>query len=234
MSSRHDHSDKLMKGQHRLVPSVQPFPELDLEKIKNDLNLANEGRARGEKNLPPSNSPMFDDVEHRIITLVETEQKRQQQSFSDQLNTYHQSITSLDLENEAINISGAAQRASTEFVVKVDEGKSTLFTLWRNVCMIENQWNDFRKKHGLHYPADYPISRLWNFAILIVILATESVLNGSFLARGLETGYIGGVIQAFVIAAINVFFGVFLGDVIARHLFHRNYMLRALAIFELS
>jgi len=232
MSARHNHPDKLKQG-HDHVPPVQPFLELDLDKIKNDLNLVNEGHKRGEKNLPPSHSEVFDDVEHRIITTIETELKRQQQSFSDQLNAYHQYITGLDLENEAINISGAAQRASTEFVVKVDEGKATLFTQWRNSCMIENQWNDFRKKHGLQYPADYPLSRLWNFAIIILILGVESILNGSFLARGLETGYIGGVVQAFVIAAINVFFGVFLGDSIVRHLFHRNYMLRAIAMIEL-
>lgn len=233
MSARRELSGKLKHGQDRLVPSVQPFLELDLEKIKNDLHLIKEGQERGEKNLPPSPSDVFDDVEHRIITTIETELKRQQQSFSDQLNAYHQCITSLDLENEAINIGGAAQRASSEFVVKVNEGKATLFTLWRNVCMIENQWNDFRKKHGLQYPADYPLSRLWNFAIIILILAVESILNGSFLARGLETGYIGGVVQAFVIAAINVFFGVFLGDSIIRHLFHRNYILRTIAIVEL-
>jgi len=233
MSARHEFPGHLKHGQERVVPSVQPFAELNLDKIKSDLDLVNAGRQRGEKNLPSSSSEGLDDVEHRIVSTVETELKRHQQSFDEQLNTYHQCLTSLDLENEAANISGAAQRASSEFVVKVDEGKSVLFTLWRNVCLVENQWNDFRKKHGLQYPADYPISRLWNFAIIILILTIESVLNGSFLARGLETGYIGGIIQAFVIAAINVFFGVFLGDSIVRHLFHRNLILRALAIVEL-
>jgi len=233
MSARHAISGKLTEGQDPVVPPVQIFPELNLDRIKGDLNLVKEGEKRGDKNLPSANSEMLDDVEHGIVTFIETEQKRQQQSFSDQLNDYHQCIAGLDLETEAINITGAAQRASTEFVVKVDEGKAALFTLWRNVCMVENQWNDFRKRNGLLYPADYPLSRLWNFAIIIVILATESVLNGTFLARGLETGYIGGITQAFAIAAINVVFGVFLGDSIVRHLFHRNWMLRLVAIIEL-
>ncbi|HUY67708.1 MAG TPA: hypothetical protein VMV79_00215, partial [Alphaproteobacteria bacterium] len=129
-------------------------------------------------------------------------------------------------------IGSAAQRASTEFTVKVDEGKAKLFTLWRNLCMIENQWNDFRKHHRLMHPADYPLSRLWSFTIILVILAIESILNGNFLAHGLETGLIGGVIEAFVIAAINVSFGYFLGDCVVRYLFHRSYLLRALALIE--
>ena len=98
--------------------------------------------------------------------------------------------------------------------------------------MIENQLNDFRTKHNLSHPADYPLSRLWNFAVILVILVVKSVLNGSFLARGLETGLIGGVIEAFVIAAINITFGFFLGNSVMRYLFHRNYLLRLLTLFE--
>ena len=74
------------------MPPVQPFHELDLEKIKNDLDLAREGEVRGEKNLPSSNSEVLDDIENRIVTTIETELKRQQQSFNDQMNTYHQCI----------------------------------------------------------------------------------------------------------------------------------------------
>ncbi len=211
---------------------AQPVVELDLEKIKNDLDLVREGRKRGEKNLPPSTSEALDDIEHKIIATIETEQRHHQQTLNEQLSAQHQRITSLDLEHEAINIASAAQRASTEFIVKVNDGKATLFTLWRNVCLIENQWNEFRKKNELTHPADYPLSRLWNFVVILVILAVESVLNGSFLARGLETGLVGGVIEAFVIAGINVSFGFFLGDSVMRYLFHRNYLLRFLTLFE--
>jgi len=233
MSARHDHSHKSTTGLDRTVPIPQPFHELDLEKTKFELDVVNEARKRGENNLPPQDRKTFDDIEQRIVTTIETQLHRDQQYFTDQLNAYHQSMAGLDLENEAVNISSAAQRASTEFIVKVDEGKAKLFTLWRNVCMIENQWNDFRKKHGLLYPADYPLSRLWNVAVIIAILGIESILNGNFLARGLETGLVGGVVQAFVIAAINVAFGVFLGDSVVRYLFHRNIFLRALAMVEL-
>ncbi len=213
-------------------PSVQQVAELDLEKIKDELNLIQEGQSRGEKNIPSSSTKALDDIEHQIIATIEAEQRRQQQTLNNQLQAYQQRIGKLDLEHEAINIASAAQRASTEFIVKVDDGKAKLFTLWRNVCMIENQWNDFRKKHNLTHPADYPLSRLWNFAIIIVILGIESVLNGTFLARGLETGLIGGVVEAFVIAAINVSFGFFLGNSVMRYLFHRNYFVRALTLIE--
>jgi hypothetical protein len=232
MTKLHDLLENLDHNKGTADPSAQTFHELDLERMKNDLRLAKEGQERGEKNLPASTSEVLDDIEHKIIAAIEAEQRRQQQTLKNQLNDYDQRIAKLDLEHEAINIASAAQRASTEFIVKVDEGKSKLFTLWRNVCMIEKQWNDFRAKHNLTHPADYPLSRLWNFAVVLVILTIESVLNGSFLARGLETGLIGGVIEAFVIAAINVSFGFFLGDSVMRYLFHRNYWLRWLTLAE--
>ena len=209
------------------------FSELDLESIKRSLNIEQQGRERGEKNIPPSDSEALDDLEHQIIAAVEAEQRHQQQALNDQLSAYHQRISKLDLAHEMINIASAAQRASTEFIVKVDQGKAKLFTLWRNVCMIENQWNDFRKKHALTHPADYPLSRLWNFAVILVILAIESILNGTFLARGLETGLLGGIVEAFAIAAINVSFGFFLGDSVIRYLFHRSITLRIIALIEI-
>jgi hypothetical protein len=234
MGTLHGFRRKSDQGGENPIPAVRSFPELDLEKIKKDLNLAQEGRSRAEKNLPASSSEMLDDVEHKVINVIEMEQRLQLQSLKDQLNTYNNRLSGLDLENEAINISGAAQRASTEFVVKVDDGKAKLFTLWRNVCLIENQWNDFRKKNGLSHPADYPLSRLWNFTIILVILAIESVLNGNFLARGLETGLSGGIMEAFIIAAINVSFGFFIGDSVMRYLFHRNVFMRTLAFCEVA
>ncbi|MGB9152334.1 MAG: hypothetical protein WCD70_04515 [Alphaproteobacteria bacterium] len=233
MSTLHNILGKRDTEREPLDPSGKLFPELDLEKIKHSLKLEQEGRERGEKNTPPSASEALDDIEHQVIAAIETEQRHQQQTLNNQLSTYYQRVAKLDLAHEAINIASAAQRASTEFIVKVDEGKAKLFTLWRNVCMIENQWNDFRKKHELTHPADYPLSRLWNFTVILVILAIESVLNGTFLARGLETGLLGGIVEAFAIAAINVSFGFFLGDSVVRYVFHRSYILRVLAFIEI-
>ena len=77
------------------------------------------------------------------------------------------------------------------------------------------------------------MSRLWNFTVILVILAIESILNGTFLARGLETGLLGGIVEAFAIAAINVSFGFFLGNSVIRYVFHRSYILRVLAFIEI-
>ena len=232
MSKQQDLSEKSNRMKVSIDPSSPPMFELDVERIKADLNLVKEGQERGEKNLPPSSSEVMDDIEHKIVARIESEQRQQHHIFNDQLNAYNQHIAQMNLEHEALTIASAAQRASTEFIVKVDEGKSVLFTLWRNVCLIEKQWNEFRTTHNLSQPADYPLSRLWNFAVILVILAIESVLNGSFLARGLETGLLGGIVEAFVIAAINVAFGFFLGNCVMRYLFHRSLMLRILTLFE--
>ena len=73
-------------------PPVHIFPELNIEKIKDDLDLEKEGRARGEKNTPPSTSDALDDIEHGVIAAIEAEQRRQQQALNSQLSVYHQHI----------------------------------------------------------------------------------------------------------------------------------------------
>ena len=129
MSTLHDLTGKSDPKNDRPDPSAPAFSELDLEKIKDSLDLAKEGKERGKKNIPPSKSEALDDVEHKVVATIEAEHRRQQQAFNEQLKIHQQRVAQLDIEHEAINIASAAQRASTEFVVKVDEGKAKLFTL---------------------------------------------------------------------------------------------------------
>ena len=68
----------------------------------------------------------------------------------------------------------------------------------------------------LRRTASYPDSHILTFALLIIALITESMLNGVFFAEGSDAGLIGGVATALVISFFNISVGFVTGFLVTR------------------
>ena len=77
------------------IKSALVFPQIDVEGLKNQLRLEEEGRKRGAHNNPTSDMDHYDDIEQKIISILESEAKETTQSFEAHLDTYTQRINSL-------------------------------------------------------------------------------------------------------------------------------------------
>jgi hypothetical protein len=66
-------------------------------------------------------------------------------------------------------------------------------------------------------------------SILGLLLAIEAVLNGFFLSKGSVFGMVGGVVEAVIIAGLNIAVGVSIGYFVARWLAHRNWGAKLIA-----
>ena len=62
----------------------------------------------------------------------------------------------------------------------------------------------FKKTNGLIRDADYPESQIFQWAVIIALLVTESILNSYFFAQGSDLGLLGGFLQAFLISIANI------------------------------
>jgi hypothetical protein len=77
--------------------------------------------------------------------------------------------------------------------------------------LVQNEFN-YAKKDLHNFKSENKIIRqerssskpLLNWAIVLLIIFAESILNASFFAKGSDLGLLGGIIQAFVIVMINV------------------------------
>src|SRR3546814_4540847 len=81
---------------------------------------------------------------------------------------------------------------------------------------------DFQRAHGLKRSASFPRSRRLNIGFALALLLIETVLNGSFLAKGHELGLLGGFFMAGAIACANVGSGLAVGWHALPNLWHRN------------
>lgn len=82
---------------------------------------------------------------------------------------------------------------------------------------------DFKRENGLKRAATYQESWLYHFAFVIILIIVESLANMYFFAQGNELGYLGGFIQAILIAFVNVGVAVAVGYFPLRAIHHRNW-----------
>lgn len=222
-----------LEPRHPFIASDKIFLELDLEHLKKDLRLEKEAKNRGERNNPPSETAIFDDVENKVITAIEFAKRGAYQELIDYQKTYNDRIRACNFQTRLLDLATSADNAISDFKVRVHDGKDKLFEFRENVANINQEFYQFKMEHGIDRTPAFPNSRLFHFSIPILFVTIEALLNGSFLAKGHEFGIVGGVFEALVIALINVGTGLMVGWTAVREINHRK-VFRKLLGFSIS
>ncbi|MDC1288238.1 hypothetical protein N8198_10175 [Gammaproteobacteria bacterium] len=86
----------------------------------------------------------------------------------------------------------------------------------------------FQVENRLGREAQYPSSRMLHFGALAFVWLIESVANCWAFAQGSAFGLLGGLLQAMLVAAINLVFAYYAGRA-ASGLFHRKWRIKSVA-----
>ncbi len=70
---------------------------------------------------------------------------------------------------------------------------------------------EFRRANNLIREANYPLTVIYHFGVMVLILAVEAAINSGFFAAASPYGLSGGFTQALVISFINVAFSFIFG-----------------------
>jgi hypothetical protein len=141
----------------------------------------------------------------------------------DEQLVYAERLAGLDFEARFALIEQAAPEAIGSLRAEAAQGRDELHRLRRELVELERERDDFRLKHGLSRTAR-PLSgasKALKIGILAVIIVIEIFINGNFLAKSNELGLLGGTVEAFSFACLNVLLSFFFGLVGARQLNHR-------------
>lgn len=211
---------KLIKGlqgaPHVYENSALVFPSLSMESLAAELKLREKGVERGRANLPASDVADLDEIEHQIAERINSERYTARQIYEDQFRTYSEQITGLDFETRFADIQHIAPAAVSEFHAAATQGRDALVLLRRRIVETEQHREHFRTQNNLRRPAKvhHGGMQLFKASFVLLILLMETVLNGYFLSRGSEQGYLGGAILALTFAILNIIvsfgFGYFL------------------------
>ena len=90
----------------------------------------------------------------------------------------------------------------------------------RNTKAEFDAWRDEHKL--LHREAVYPVSKIFAFAVIAVLLLLETTVNSALYFNASDTGWLGAYATALLIAGVNVGLAVLSGYVPCRYLNHIN------------
>jgi hypothetical protein len=226
----------LKREPHDYRVSLEIFPVLNVDKIAADMELTKEGAARGSREEPSSDSIALDDVENRIIERVEAEKNTAHATFLDEIRTYKERLTGLDFEGRFATIRQAAPAAVGEFRAEAAQGRDELHGLRRHLRELELERDEFRRRHRLRRAARWASggNLTVKIGVLLVLFVFEVFLNGFFLAKGSELGYLGGAAEALTFALFNIGVAFLLAAVGVRELNHRNWFRKFFGLVSLA
>ena len=214
----------LKREPHDYRASLEVFPALNIDKLAADMRLAKIGAERGAKEEPASSTVALDDVETRIVERVESEKNAAHGSLLDELRTYKERLAGLDFEGRFGTIRQAAPAAVGEFRAEAAQGRDELHGLRRHLRDLELERDEFRRRYRLKRSARWASggNLTLKVGILLALFVFEVFLNGFFLAKGSELGYLGGAVEALTFALVNVGVSFLIAVMGVRELNHRN------------
>jgi hypothetical protein len=225
----------LKREQHDYRVTLDVFPALNTDKLARDLELAKAGAERGAREEPGSDTQALDDIENTIVERVEAEKNAAHGTLLDEVRTYKERLTGLDFEGRFGTIRQAAPAAVSEFRAEAAQGRDELHGLRRHLADLELEREDFRRRHNLTRAAHWASggNLTVKIGVLLVLFVFEVFLNGFFLAKGSELGYLGGASAAFTFALLNIGVSFLIAVVGVRELNHRNPVRKAFGFFAL-
>src|SRR3984893_2007822 len=225
----------LKREQHDYRVSLDVFPVLNTASRAADLGLGRTGAERGAREEPAAGTVAFDDVENSVIERVEAEKNAAHGTLLDEVRTYKERLTGLDFEGRFGTIRQAAPAAVSEFRAEAAQGRDELHSLRRHLRDLELERDEFRLRHNLKRAAHWATggNLTIKVGILLVLFVFEVFLNGFFLAKGSELGYLGGAAEAFTFALLNIGVSFLIAVVGVREVNHRDPFRKLFGFFAL-
>jgi hypothetical protein len=166
---------------------------------------------------------------------VEAEKNSAHGILLDELHIYKERLSGLDFEGRFATIRQAAPAAVSEFRAEAAQGRDELHSLRRHLRDLEAERDEFRRRHRLMRTARWASggNLSLKLGVLLLLFVFEVFLNGFFLSKGSELGYIGGAAEALTFALVNIGVSFLAGAVGVRELNHRNYVRKLLGLVSL-
>jgi hypothetical protein len=219
---------------HHYRPATTVFLDLNVDRVADELRLAERGSERGADNRPTSDAQTLDDVEHQVVERIEAHKQDANGIYLDHVHTYDERLTALSFEERFATIQQAAPEAVGDFRAEATVGRDELFVLRRRLNESEVEREGFRARHRIERPARLasPGKVILKIGVLAILFIIEIVINGSFLAKANVGGLLGGAAQAVTFAALNIIASFFWGMVLIRLVNRRNYFLKLIGLLS--
>jgi len=194
---------KFRTRRNRFPVFESTFPALSPETVFSELELSNVAARNGVNGIPATDARQPDSGEASILRYV-------QKDVVEVLAGYRAHMKGLN--DRISSIRGANPSAARDALAKLRAETRARETLLREELLkadqearaAETEFQRFRKEQRLDREPQLSDSHALSWAIILVVLAVEALVNSVFFERGSALGFVGGAMTALVLAAIDV------------------------------
>lgn len=197
-----------------LAPMDDPFIQIDTSATSARLKLRERGTEQGAIEQPPSDLRTLDAVESEIVAHVHEIYARAQTDAANSIRTYDGRMAELALLQSVSQIGVTAKLALGDFKTVVANALNRLSNSRDAISRSYSELREFRAFHQLRRPAHRATSNTAGVGYILLAWALETALNAVLLRQNDAMGFLGGVVAAAAIGAINVGVGGVIGRMI--------------------
>ena len=211
---------------NRSVPTPR-HPDLhpiDVSKLAQELRLKEEAKRLGAGGIPSPDAQSLTGPESAVVQRIETYRQGYLDWAVARMNLLSMDLGKLNITaevNRALSAAEEFERKAASLLTEHDSERKALAASARNA---QRELDDFRQTHQLQREAHWPAgaSAFLYYAILAVLVVVEGVVNAKFFAQGVDSGWLGGLTYAIVLALVNVGIAFSAGKWVVRFLNHRR------------
>lgn len=204
------------------APMDDPFIQLDRDAAAEALRLRERGAEQGLLDLPATSTSTPDVAEAEVEAFILDHFRRAQIDASNSIRSYDSRLTGLSLIANLGSIRTQAKVALGDFKAEVVNRGSRLANSRDAIVESYAELRQFKQEHGLRRPAHEAPPSSATVGTILVCWLLETIANSMFLRLGDSMGWLGGVIAAAVVGAINVGFAAFVGRLVWPMTNHRS------------
>lgn len=218
-------------GRRELVfaPMHDPFIQIDRAAASEDLSLRERGREQGALNLPAAEMEALDNVEADIIGFIRETYSRAQIETANSIRTYDSRLNDLALLSKLAPIKATATTAVSDFKAEVVNRRNRLSNSADTIVSSYGELRQFREHHGLNRPAHTASSAAVTISMIALSWVFETALNSVLLKQNDSMGWLGGIMAAAAVGAINVGVAALVGRFAWPYTAHRSRAYRTFA-----
>jgi len=179
--------------------------------------IESKAKESGEHNFPPSNAAELSGNELNIVAFFIDEMGILTRDKNDELTSYRTSAAHRIIENSESEIKNLSTVSQDELMQDFEAAKVEINVEKTRLDEQKKYFDAFKLQNGLDKRADYPDSRLLAYGVVLFLWLVESVMNSFFFAKGSDFGFLGGLITAGGISAINIILGFAIGNGVMRY-----------------
>lgn len=206
-----------------------PFIQLDRATASDQLKLVERGEQQGALELPAASMDAFDNVESEVVAYVGEHYSRAQIDAANSVRTYDARLSGLTLLTSISSIRSEASRAIGDFQAKIQNAQNRLSNSRDAIESSYDELREFRKEHGLRRPAHPASPAFATYGTIFMAWVLETGMNAFLLRQNDSMGYLGGVVAAATVGAINILGAAYVGRQIWPRTHLKDSVKRALA-----